>query len=122
MQAFIGSTLLMSKEAQPRSKPFEIYDCRLSRFTLRIQPSARTTRASDAAVVAPSPCLAPGSARRSAQRQLAAELGLGSAISAFTRSISALERAAGRERQPRVKPNVTGPTPILLTRLEDVAD
>jgi hypothetical protein len=39
MQAFIGTTLLSSKEAQPQSKPFEIYDNRLSGFTLRVQPS-----------------------------------------------------------------------------------
>jgi Arm DNA-binding domain len=39
MQAFIGATLLTSKEAQPQSKPFEIYDNRLSDFTLRVQPS-----------------------------------------------------------------------------------
>jgi len=39
MQAFIGATLLTTKEAQPGSKPFEIYDTRLRGFTLRIQPS-----------------------------------------------------------------------------------
>jgi hypothetical protein len=39
MQAFIGATLLTTKEAQPRRKPFEIYDTRLRGFTLRIQPS-----------------------------------------------------------------------------------
>src|SRR2546429_173226 len=39
MQAFIGATLLTSKETQPQSKPFEIYDSRLPGFTLRIQPS-----------------------------------------------------------------------------------
>ena len=39
MQAFIGATLLVSKETQPQSKPFEIYDCRLPGFTLRVQPS-----------------------------------------------------------------------------------
>jgi hypothetical protein len=39
MQAFIGATLLVSNKAQPRSKPFEIYDSRLSGFTLRVQPS-----------------------------------------------------------------------------------
>lgn len=39
MQAFIGSTLLMSREAQPRRKPFDIYDCRLPGVTLRVQPS-----------------------------------------------------------------------------------
>lgn len=39
MQAIIGSMLLSSKVAQPRSKPFEIYDSRLSGFTLRVQPS-----------------------------------------------------------------------------------
>jgi len=39
MQAFIGATLLTSKETQPQSKPFEIYDSRLPGFTLRVQPS-----------------------------------------------------------------------------------
>jgi hypothetical protein len=39
MQAIIGSTLLSSKAAQPTKKPFEIYDSRLSGFTLRVQPS-----------------------------------------------------------------------------------
>ena len=39
MQAFIGATLLNSKEAQPQSKPFEISDHRLSGFMLRVQPS-----------------------------------------------------------------------------------
>src|SRR5438552_2905243 len=39
MQAFIGATLPASKETQPQSKPFEIYDCRLPGFTLRVQPS-----------------------------------------------------------------------------------
>ncbi len=39
MQAIIGSILLSSKVAQARSKPFEIYDSRLSGFTLRVQPS-----------------------------------------------------------------------------------
>jgi integrase len=39
MQAFIGPTLLASKEVQPRKKPFEIYDSRLSGFTLRVQPT-----------------------------------------------------------------------------------
>jgi integrase len=39
MQAFIGATLLTSKEAQPQNKPFEIYDNRLSGFMLRVQPS-----------------------------------------------------------------------------------
>lgn len=39
MQAFIGPTLLTSREAQPRKKPFEIYDSRLSGFTLRVQPT-----------------------------------------------------------------------------------
>ena len=39
MQAFIGATLLASKEAQPQIKPVEIYDNRLSGFMLRIQPS-----------------------------------------------------------------------------------
>jgi hypothetical protein len=39
MQGFIGAALLASKDAQPRTKPFEIYDSRLRGFTLRIQPS-----------------------------------------------------------------------------------
>jgi len=39
MQAFIGATLLTSKETQPQSKPFEIYDSRLPGFTLRVQRS-----------------------------------------------------------------------------------
>jgi integrase len=39
MQAIIGSTLLSSKVAHPTHKPFEIYDSRLSGFTLRVQPS-----------------------------------------------------------------------------------
>ena len=39
MQAIIGSMLLSSKVAQPTEKPFEIYDSRLSGFTLRVQPS-----------------------------------------------------------------------------------
>jgi hypothetical protein len=39
MQGFFGATLLTSKEAEPQSKPFEIYDSRLSGFVLRIQPS-----------------------------------------------------------------------------------
>ena len=39
MQAFIGPTLLAGKEVQPREKPFEIYDSRLSGFTLRVQPT-----------------------------------------------------------------------------------
>jgi integrase len=39
MQAFIGATLLTSNEAEPQSKPFEIYDNRLSGFMLRVQPS-----------------------------------------------------------------------------------
>jgi integrase len=39
MQAIIGSKLLSSKAAQPTRKPFEIYDSRLSGFTLRVQPS-----------------------------------------------------------------------------------
>jgi len=37
--AVIGSMLLSSKAAQPAEKPFEIYDSRLSGFTLRVQPS-----------------------------------------------------------------------------------
>jgi integrase len=39
MQATIGSMLLSSKVAQPTKKPFEIYDSRLSGFTLRVQPT-----------------------------------------------------------------------------------
>src|SRR5690348_12956898 len=39
MQAYIGATLLTSKSAQPRRKPFEISDSRLSGFVLRVQPS-----------------------------------------------------------------------------------
>ena len=39
MHAFIGATLLTSKEAQPQTKPFELYDTRLRGFTLRIQPT-----------------------------------------------------------------------------------
>jgi integrase len=39
MQAIIGSTLLSTKLVQPINKPFEIYDSRLSGFTLRVQPS-----------------------------------------------------------------------------------
>lgn len=38
MQVF-GATFLASKEARPRSKPFEIYDSRMSGFMVRIQPS-----------------------------------------------------------------------------------
>jgi hypothetical protein len=38
MQAFIGATLITSKEAQPQTKPFEIYDNRLVvALTLRLQ-------------------------------------------------------------------------------------
>jgi integrase len=43
MQAIIGSKLLSSKAAQPTQKPFEIYDSRLSGFTLRVQPSGVRT-------------------------------------------------------------------------------
>jgi hypothetical protein len=39
MQGFLGATLLTSKIAHSRSKPFEIYDTRLPGFTLRVQPS-----------------------------------------------------------------------------------
>ncbi len=39
MQTFIGAKLLSSKVAQPTAKPFEIYDSRLSGFTLRVQPT-----------------------------------------------------------------------------------
>ena len=37
MQAFIGASLLSSSAAQPKKKPFEIYDRRLQGFTLRVQ-------------------------------------------------------------------------------------
>src|SRR6187401_3037045 len=43
MHAFIGETLLASKETQPRRKPFEIYDSRLRGFTLRIQPTGHSS-------------------------------------------------------------------------------
>jgi hypothetical protein len=39
MRAVIGSNLLSSAVAQPRKRPFEIYDSRLFGFTLRVQPS-----------------------------------------------------------------------------------
>jgi hypothetical protein len=39
VQAFIGTKLLSNRSAQPRAKPFEIYDRRLRGFTLRVQPS-----------------------------------------------------------------------------------
>jgi integrase len=39
VQTFIGAKLLSSKVAQPTAKPFEIYDSRLSGFTLRVQPT-----------------------------------------------------------------------------------
>jgi integrase len=39
VQSFIGEKLLESGAAQPREKPFEIYDSRLSGFTLRVQSS-----------------------------------------------------------------------------------
>ena len=39
MRALIGPTLLADAKAQPQRRPFEIYDTRLSGFTLRIQPS-----------------------------------------------------------------------------------
>lgn len=39
MQAIIGAKLLASKAAQPREKPFEIVDERLTGFILRVQPS-----------------------------------------------------------------------------------
>jgi len=35
MQAFIEASLLSSDIAQPREKPFEIYDRRLPGFTMR---------------------------------------------------------------------------------------
>jgi integrase len=43
MKIFIGATLLTSREAEPRSKPFEISDCRLHGFMLRVQPSGVRT-------------------------------------------------------------------------------
>lgn len=39
MHALISVKLLTDLKAQPRSRPFEIYDTRLSGFTLRVQPS-----------------------------------------------------------------------------------
>ncbi len=39
MRAIIGAKLLLSNAAQPREKPFEIYDSRIPGFTLRVQPS-----------------------------------------------------------------------------------
>lgn len=39
MHALISAKLLADIQAQPRSRPFEIYDTRLSGFTLRVQPS-----------------------------------------------------------------------------------
>jgi hypothetical protein len=39
MQALIGPNLLSSKVAQPRARPFELYDSRIPGFTLRVQPS-----------------------------------------------------------------------------------
>ena len=39
MHALITTKLLTNLQAQPRSRPFEIYDTRLSGFTLRVQPS-----------------------------------------------------------------------------------
>ena len=38
MHTFIGTQLLETEAARARRKPFEIYDCRLSGFTLRVQP------------------------------------------------------------------------------------
>jgi hypothetical protein len=43
MKAFIGTTLLAIKTAQPRNKPFEISDNRLSEFVLRVQPNGIRT-------------------------------------------------------------------------------
>lgn len=43
MQAFIGATLLTSNDSQPQYKPFEICDCRLSGFVLRVQLSGVRT-------------------------------------------------------------------------------
>jgi hypothetical protein len=45
MRAFIGASLLPSNVAQPKRKPFEIYDRQLSGFTLRVQPSGVRSRA-----------------------------------------------------------------------------
>jgi len=39
VHTFIGTQLLETEAARARTKPFEIYDCRLSGFTLRVQPS-----------------------------------------------------------------------------------
>jgi integrase len=39
MRALIGHTLLADARSQPKDRPFEIYDTRLSGFTLRVQPS-----------------------------------------------------------------------------------
>jgi integrase len=39
VHSFIGEKLLESAAVQPRKKPFEIYDSRLSGFTLRVQSS-----------------------------------------------------------------------------------
>jgi integrase len=39
MRALIGASLLTSGVAQPKRKPFEIYDRQLAGFTLRVQPS-----------------------------------------------------------------------------------
>lgn len=39
MRALIGPRLLSDALTQPKSRPFEIYDTRLSGFTLRVQPS-----------------------------------------------------------------------------------
>lgn len=39
MRAIIGTKLLSSSEAQPATKPFEVYDSRFPGFTLRVQPS-----------------------------------------------------------------------------------
>jgi hypothetical protein len=43
MRTFIGVTLLASTATQPRNKPFEISDSRLSGFVLRVQPSGIRT-------------------------------------------------------------------------------
>jgi hypothetical protein len=39
MRAHTGNKLLTDPAARPRRHPFEIYDIRLSGFTLRVQPS-----------------------------------------------------------------------------------
>jgi len=43
VRAIIGARLLGSAAAQPKDKPFEIFDSRLPGFVLRIQPSGVRT-------------------------------------------------------------------------------